>query len=57
MDAAIVHMLAACATDVMLSTQQLTFRVENENEITRLFPGLEDLEIRFRRCPMGKEKP
>ncbi len=55
MDAAIVHMLASCATDVMLSTQQLTFRVENDNEVTRLFPGLEDLEIKFRRCPMGKE--
>jgi hypothetical protein len=57
MDAAIIHIVASCATDVMLSTQQLTFRVENENEITRLFPGLEDLEIKFRRCPMGKEKP
>jgi hypothetical protein len=50
-DAALVNMLASCATDVMLSTQQLTLRVENENEVTRLFPGLEDLEIKFRRCP------
>jgi hypothetical protein len=57
MDAAVVNMLASCATDVMLSTQQLMLRVENENAITRIFPGLEDLEIRFHRCPVQKERP
>ena len=56
-DAAVVHMLASCATDVMLSTQQLTLRVENENEVTRLFPGLEDLQIKFHRCPALQQKP
>jgi hypothetical protein len=32
--------------------------VENENAVTRLFPGLsEDLEMRFHRCPVQKGKP
>jgi len=57
-DGALVNMLASCATDVMVGGQQLILRVENENAVTRLFPGLsEDLELRFHRCPVQKGKP
>jgi hypothetical protein len=56
-DAPVVHMIASCATDVMLSNVQLTVRVLEPDKINRLFPGLEDMEMPFYRCPVGKGKP
>jgi hypothetical protein len=53
----LVHMIASCATDVMLSNVQLTVRVLEQDKINRVFPGLEDLEMPFYRCPIGKQKP
>jgi hypothetical protein len=55
MEGATINMIASCATDIMLSTVQFTFKAVNENEVTRLFPGLEGMEIPFYRCP--KERP
>src|SRR3954471_2980715 len=43
-DGAQVHMLAACATDVMYSDMQLSVRVVDQNKIVRIFPGLPDVE-------------
>jgi len=56
-DAPVVHMIASCATDVMLSNVQLTVRVLEPDKINRVFPGLEDMEMPFYRCPIGKGKP
>ncbi len=53
----VVHMIASCATDVMLSNVQLTVRVLEPDKINRVFPGLEDMEMPFYRCPIGKENP
>jgi hypothetical protein len=53
----VVHMIASCATDVMLSNVQLTVRVLEPDKINRVFPGLEDMEMPFYRCPIGKGKP
>jgi hypothetical protein len=53
-DQALVHMVASCATDVMLSNVQLSLRILEQDKINRVFPGMEDMEMPFFRCPMGK---
>jgi hypothetical protein len=51
-DGAVTHMIAACATDIMLSDVQLSLRSVSADEIFRLFPNMEGMEIRYYRCPM-----
>ncbi|MDA9400585.1 hypothetical protein [Bradyrhizobium sp. CCBAU 45389] len=46
-----VNLVAACATDIMLSSIQLSLKELDANSIVRLFPGMEDMEIRYFRCP------
>jgi hypothetical protein len=50
----LVHMVASCATDVMLSNVQLSVRVLEQDKVNRVFPGLEDMEMPFYRCPVPK---
>jgi hypothetical protein len=50
-DGATVHLIAACATDIMLSSVQFSVKALDADSIVRLFPGMEDLEIRYHRCP------
>jgi hypothetical protein len=45
-----VHLLASCATDIMLSRYQFSLRVRDQDSITRIFPGMDDIEINYRRC-------
>ena len=51
-DGAITHLLASCATDILLSNAQFSFKVVNDNRIIRLYPGMEDEQIMYDRCPM-----
>ena len=51
-DGALVHLLAACATDVMLSNVQLSLRVVDRNKLIRIFPGVSDMEMGYERCEM-----
>jgi hypothetical protein len=51
-DGATVNILAGCATDIMLSDVQFALKVIDQNKITRLFPGMEDIQINYFRCPM-----
>ncbi|MDN4999326.1 hypothetical protein ACFQZO_00345 [Bradyrhizobium sp. GCM10027634] len=46
-----VNLIAACATDIMLSSVQFNVKALDADNIARLFPGMEDMEIRYRRCP------
>lgn len=45
-----LHLLASCASDVMLSDVQFSVKIVNENRLTRIFPGLEGVEIAYDRC-------
>jgi hypothetical protein len=47
-----VNIVAGCATDIMLSNVQFDLKVDDENKITRLFPGMEDMAISYHRCSM-----
>jgi len=46
------HMIAACATDIMLSDVQLSLKSIDENKILRLFPNMPGMEIPYYRCSM-----
>lgn len=45
-----VNIVAGCASDIMLSNVQFDLKVVDQNKITRLFPGMEDMEIHYYRC-------
>ncbi|QOZ11228.1 hypothetical protein [Bradyrhizobium sp. CCBAU 51765] len=47
-----VNLVAACATDMMLSSVQFSLKELDANSLIRQFPGIEDMEIRYHRCPM-----
>jgi hypothetical protein len=47
-----VHLIAACATDIMLSNVQISLKVVDQNRIVRLFPGASAIEIPFERCTL-----
>jgi hypothetical protein len=50
-DGSTIHIIAGCATDIMLSTVQFSVRVIDDNTITRIFPGIEGMELTYYRCP------
>jgi hypothetical protein len=49
-DGQIVNIIAGCATDIMLSNVQFSLKVLEPNKISRLFPGIMDMEISYYRC-------
>ena len=51
----LVNLLASCATDIMYSNVQFTLKVVSDDEVNRLFPGLEALDLPFYRCSLSKE--
>jgi hypothetical protein len=50
-DGDLVHLVATCATDVMLDNLELTLRVVDDNKVARVFAGLPELETLYYRCP------
>jgi L-rhamnose mutarotase len=44
-DGQLVNIVAGCATDIMLSNVQFSLKVLEPNKISRMFPGIEDMEI------------
>jgi hypothetical protein len=51
-DGETVNILAGCATDIMLSNVQFSLKVIEPNRILRTFPGMQDIEISYYRCPI-----
>ena len=46
-----VNLIAACASDIMLSSVQFSLKELDADSIVRLFPEIEEMEIRYHRCP------
>jgi hypothetical protein len=45
------HLVANCAAgNVALSTFQFSYRVKDNNNIIRMFPGIEELDVAYSRC-------
>jgi hypothetical protein len=51
-DGAVIHMIAACASEVMLSDVQVSLNVINDKTLTRFFPGMPDISIKYFRCSL-----
>jgi hypothetical protein len=49
-----IQLIAVCSTDVALSTLQLSLKIIDDNNITRVFPGIEELNVKYTRCPLEK---
>lgn len=49
-DGATVHLLASCATDIMLSSMQFSVKVIGPDKISRVFPGMDGMELGYDRC-------
>lgn len=47
----VIHLLAACSTDIMLSNVQFSLKAKDDNTIIRQFPGMEEMELPYYRCP------
>jgi predicted sugar kinase len=45
-----LNLIAACATDIMLSNVQFVLKVVDDDNITRVFPGVDGMEIKYHRC-------
>lgn len=47
----VTHLVAECAAEnVAFSTFQFSYRVNDENNIVRIFPGIEELNVAYGRC-------
>jgi hypothetical protein len=46
-----IHLMTACATDIMLQNVQFSVKVVDDNRITRIFPGIDGMELDYVRCP------
>jgi hypothetical protein len=52
-DGTVTHMVASCASDVMLfSDVQLSVKIIDANKISRLFPSMPEMETSYYRCSM-----
>lgn len=45
-----LNLIAGCATDIMLSNVQFVLKVVDDDNITRVFPGIEGMEVKYHRC-------
>lgn len=51
-DGPVRHLIANCTTGVMLEVVQYSLKIEDENTITRIFPGLPELATSYFRCSL-----
>lgn len=49
-DGATINLVAACASDIMLSSVQFSLREVDANSVIRMFPGMDGMEIKYARC-------
>ena len=52
-DGPITHLMASCATDIMLSNVQASFKMLGKDKMVRIFPGVSEMEIPFERCVLN----
>ena len=45
-----VNIIVACASGIMLSNVQFFLKVIDDNTISREFPGMDGMEVKYRRC-------
>jgi hypothetical protein len=51
-DGQIVNLVTTCSTDIAVETIQFMLKVVDQDRITRLFPGMPELEASYERCSL-----
>jgi len=51
-DGSTVHLIATCSTDVAVETIQFSLKIDSDSQITRLYPGVPELDTPYQRCPL-----
>lgn len=51
-EAGILNLIAVCSTDIAFSTTQFQLKIDSDNKVTRLFPGMPDLTFDYVRCAL-----
>ena len=51
-DGSVAHLVASCASEIMVDQMQLSFKIVDDNTIVRQIPGMENLESAFVRCAL-----
>jgi hypothetical protein len=51
-DGSVTHLLTACATEITFVDTQMSFRLVDHDTLERLYPGVPELNSRYRRCEM-----
>lgn len=49
-EADVLHLITTCSNDVALETVQFSLKINNDNQITRFFPGVPELKTDYYRC-------
>jgi len=49
-DGDVLHLVTLCANDVTFGTVQFSLRIHDDNQITRFFPGVSELDTKYYRC-------
>ena len=45
-----INLVVACANGIMLSNVQLFLKVIDDNTVSRDFPGMEEMDVKYHRC-------
>jgi|1186.fasta_scaffold266117_2 hypothetical protein len=45
-----LHLIAVCSMGIMTDQMQLSFKVTDDNRVSRVFPGMDDYDIPYVRC-------
>lgn len=51
-EAGVLNIIAVCSTDIALSTTQFQLKIDGDDKVTRLFPGMPDLTFAYVRCAL-----
>ncbi|RAI38833.1 hypothetical protein [Rhodoplanes roseus] len=51
-DGPTTHLIASCASDIMLSSVQLSVRMPDPGTLVRIFPGMSGMELTYKRCTL-----
>ena len=50
-DGAVIHLSLICAGDALITNMQFSLKIDDDNKITRIFPGAPELNTSYFRCP------
>lgn len=49
--AGVLHLIASCTTDIaVLGTQEVSGKIDNDNQLTRIYPEFPEMGVPFYRC-------